>query len=173
MCSFSALQIRYFDCYMHIIEILVRWKNMGGVNKLTECMKEIQDSLSASLGASANFNKVIFKIYYNLAFHCFSWITYHLYYCARCAGLTRGGTWRTAQKATTEDEEKSLLHYKLNLHYEQGSVWSSVRSICKVYCIFADFTWLIHWCTLNTYTSEVSHTIVILAPSQNSCLRFV
>ena len=30
---------------------------MGGVNKLTECMKEIQDSLSASLGASANFNK--------------------------------------------------------------------------------------------------------------------
>ena len=68
MSSFLALQIRGFAYYWNI------WcfeKTMGGVNKLTECMKEIQDSLSASLGASANFNKVIFKIYYNLVFNYF------------------------------------------------------------------------------------------------------
>lgn len=54
--------------------LLENWcteKTMDGINKLTENMKQIQDALSASVGASASFNNVIFKIYYNLAFHCF------------------------------------------------------------------------------------------------------
>ena len=56
---------------MHIVEILVRRKDMGGINKLTGHMKQIHDALSDPL-AFANLNKVIFKIYYNLPFRCFS-----------------------------------------------------------------------------------------------------
>lgn len=38
-------------------------RTTGGINKLTEPMKQIQDALTDPLEAFANFNKVIFKIY--------------------------------------------------------------------------------------------------------------
>ena len=73
--SCVAFQPCKLDILIHTCILLEYWciqKTMGGINTLNGCMKEIKDSLSASLRASTNFNKVIFKIYYNLPFRCFS-----------------------------------------------------------------------------------------------------